>query len=615
MTKSKTQKATEVRAGLTADHLRNLYQAARFLDLDTRCRVGLRLPCKVYVQDPSTAEEKGIGLEEVDVRWEPSLADGPTSARLAVVDYDGDSGILRKPARWDPDSFSFLTADGKPVSGAAESRSPQFLQVNAWATVQRVIEYYEDPRLLGRPIPWAFEGNRLMIVPQAGFRENAFYDRRSKSLQLYYFGDPQAPHYTCLSHDIISHETGHALLDGIRPYFLENSSWETAAFHEFIGDMTAILMAFRNNDVRNFQRKQSGVDFSHAVIIAGVAEEFGAVVEKISALRTGLNSITFKEAQEKRAAHFASQMLTGAMFDILIGMAPQYLTQERQAERKKPATPGDALWWAAERMGRTALQALDLLPPVDVRFLDYARAVLRSDEIDDPEDRHKYRDLIRAVFHKRGLCPHPVESCKSDSTNCLLSWDKPPRLEIFHDPAAAARSRTGAYLLVHDNRKLFDIPAAQDFVVADVYDCNKLGPAIERLPRQIVIEYVWREDVKLEEERFGSLRGETVHLLCGGTVVFDDCGNLLWWTTKPGRDSKKRKEEGETRRAELLDHIARIIAERRLTMTEDLEGSVVTGHPAGVVARRVGGALRLETAPHLCGDKQEEETEEWTTSF
>jgi hypothetical protein len=624
--KTKSQKTQEIRENLTKEGLRNLYQSARFLDLDTRCRLGLQIPCKIYVQDPSIQARK-VGLEEIWVRWEPSLGDGPTSSRLAVVDYDGDTGVLRPPAQWKADDFVFLTSDGKPVSEGIESRSPQSLQVNAWATVQWVLEYYEDPAILGRPIPWGFEGNRLMIVPQAGFLNNAFYERRSKSLKLYYFGDPQNPRYACLSHDILTHETGHALLDGIRPYFLENSSWETAAFHEFIGDLTAILSAFRNNDFRGFLRENFSTDLKRADLLAGVAEEFGNYVENRPFLRTALNLMKYGEAVEKRNAHLSSQMLTGAVFDLLVRIADQYLTPERQAERDGPATAGDALWWSAQRIGRVTLQPLDLLPPVDVRFIDYARALLRNDEISDPEDRYGYRDLILQVFHDRELCPHKLEECKLKPAGCALHLPEPPRLKVFHDPAVAARSRTAAYHLIHDNREVFEISPAQDFVISDVYDSRKFGPAVERLPRQIVIEYVWKEDVKLEEERFGRLKGETVQLLCGGTVVFDELGNLLWWTSKPGRGSKGRRRknsqgeleedlarrEGEKRRAELLDHVARIVADRRLTLTEGPEGGILTGHPAAVVAYRAGGALRLETAPHLCGVAEEEE--EWTTSF
>ena len=119
------------------------------------------------------------------------------------------------------------------------------------------LEFYEEPWALGRPVPWGFDGNRLIVVPHAGFGENAFYDQHSKSLQFYYFGDQQSPGYTCLSHDIIAHETGHAILDGIRPMYNQLSSVQTAAFHEFIGDLTAILLALFNQDIRHFVSKTS----------------------------------------------------------------------------------------------------------------------------------------------------------------------------------------------------------------------------------------------------------------------------------------------------------------------------------------------------------------------
>jgi hypothetical protein len=442
-----------------------------------------------------------------------------------------------------------------------------------------------------------------MIVPQAGFRENAFYDRQSKSLQLYYYSDSERPRYACLSHDIIAHETGHAILDGVRPYFLENSSWETAAFHEFIGDLTAILLAFRNNDLRRFVEKKYGIHMELAEFLAGVAGEFGKYVENRRFLRSALNRVTFAEARESREPHEGSKVLSGAMFEILVAIASQYLSPERQLERETPATPANALWWAANLMGGLALQPLDLLPPVDVRFLDYARAVLRNDEINDPEDRHGYRKLICEVFHKRGLC-----ALDCDGKNCLLSLPSPPDLPILHEISEATRSKTAAYHLVHDNRKKLQIPPDRDFFVSDLYDCDQLGAAAERLPRRVVIEYVWREELKLEGERFGRWSGETVSLLCGGTLVFDGRSNLRWWTSKPGR----AHPEGQKRAEELLDHLARIVAEGRFALAEEVEGSALAGRSAAVVARRVNGAIRLETAFHLCGAEEEPE---WSTSF
>ena len=99
----------------------------------------------------------------------------------------------------------------------------QFHQVSVWALLQCALAFFEDPSALGRSIPWAFEGNRLIVVPHAGYGENAFYDRDSKSLQFYYFGSDGETVYTCLSTDIVNHEFGHAVLDGMRPLFNEST--------------------------------------------------------------------------------------------------------------------------------------------------------------------------------------------------------------------------------------------------------------------------------------------------------------------------------------------------------------------------------------------------------
>lgn len=605
------EKERVVRQNLTKDDRIGLYQASRFLDGETRDRIGMRLPCTVYVQDPEVAKaHPELGRHEIGVRWEPGLGAGPTSARLAVVDYDVDTGAVQPPAVWCQETFAFCGADCEPV--AARPESPQFRQVNVWAQVQRALEYYEDPRALGRPIPWGFEGNRLLVVPHAGYQNNAYYDRKSKSLQFYYYGDRRNPSYTCLSHDIVAHETGHAILDGIRPRFLDNSSWETAAFHEFLGDLTAILLTLRNNEVRQFLKNRVGTNLAKARILFRLAEEFGRHVQDRPFLRTARNRFRYADAAATRTAHDASQVLTGAMFDVLVRIARQYLTPKRQAERKRPATPARALWWAIDGAAGIALQPLDLLPPADVRFADYARAVLRNHEITDPADRYGYRPLMSRVFHRRGLCGQEETECRRDPKNCALAAGDPPELDVFPSIGDIARSRTAAYNFLHDNRRRLGIPDYQDFVVADLYDANKYGRGVERLPRQVVVQYLWREAVPLEGPEFGKLQGKKAELPCGGTLVFDDRGNLLSWAFKRGRGTR----EGDRRYQELREHVARQLATRRLGLQDDLDAAVPAG-PAQppVVAREVGGLVRLETAPHGCALDDESEEETWTTRF
>jgi hypothetical protein len=268
-------------------------------------------------------------------------------------------------------------------------------------------------------------------------------------------------------------------------------------------------------------------------------------------------------------------------------------------------TPGRALWWAAQRIIRMVLQPLDFLPPVDIQFVDYARAVLRNFELYEPADsprRGFYRDLIRRVLHKRKLCPRPYEECEQDPGGCELyggPLTRTFRWDVYHSIEAISGSRVGAYLFLHDNRKRLRIPAQLDLVVADLYDTSKLGGNARRFPIETVVEYVWREEFELDDSEFGSLRRSRAALLCGGTLVLDRRGNLLSWANKPGTLWDEDRAEGLERLARLKRHIARLARDRMVGMRGDTEVEVLGGWTPPVVADVRSGALRLEITPHM----------------
>src|SRR5215213_7016486 len=179
----------EKKARAALRHARcELYAARQYLGRGTQASLELRLPFDVYFQDPFvTASRPEYNFdEEFAVPWEPGLADGPTSARFAVVDYDGGTEVLNPPARWNAELGKYVDPQGR-VLDRDNLDSPQFRQMNVWATLQNALDFFENGFGLGRRIEWGFEGNRLIVVPHAGYGENAYYDRESKSLQFYYF--------------------------------------------------------------------------------------------------------------------------------------------------------------------------------------------------------------------------------------------------------------------------------------------------------------------------------------------------------------------------------------------------------------------------------------------
>jgi hypothetical protein len=581
---------------LTAAERRQVYAARRFIGSELEEKLRIRVPFDVYFQDPMVAAtDPELGFDpHCFVPWEPGLTDGPTSARFAVVDYDAHTETIAPPARWDAASDSFLDPDGRRVD-RANADSVQFHQVNVWAIAQRALDFFESASALGRRIPWGFEGGRLLIVPHAGPGENAFYDRQSKSLQFYYFDRAAGRVHTCLSTDIVHHEFGHAVLDGIHPHYMESVVPETAAFHEFMGDLTAVLIALRNTAFRQRLVATTNGRLDGENPLSSIAEEFGRQVSDKPYLRSAANRLTMRDVANDQRPHYLSQVLTGAMFDVLVRLTEYYVT-------RRGRTVAQAFWDTIQRMQGIAIQPLDLLPPIDVTFRDYALAVLRSDEIASPIDPDGYRAMMLDVFIKRGILD---EADREESLRPRHVFER-LALDVFHDIDVIAGSRADAYRFLDDNRDKLFIPWNADVVVADLYAAQKFTRQARRLPRQVIVKYVWREDVVLDGVRFGQFDGQSTTMLCGGTLALDQNGDLLAWARKPGSqangDSDAGRDEqyrGAQRRAAFLDAIARRVRAGRISNPLGTERGLLSKSLAPLTSRVVDGTVRFELSPHF----------------
>ena len=163
----------------------------------------------------SSLANPGLKISNQIVRAQISIPSetfepGPVGYRVEVIDYDASNDMLylaTPSVHWCFDLFAEYT-DKQLLE------DPQFHRHNAYALVMRTLARFEFA--LGRRISRAFAAHRLKVAPHAFSDANAFYSERDNALFLGYFPGKRNMIYTCLSHDVVVHETTHALVDGLR---------------------------------------------------------------------------------------------------------------------------------------------------------------------------------------------------------------------------------------------------------------------------------------------------------------------------------------------------------------------------------------------------------------
>src|SRR5262249_2467625 len=91
-------------------------------------------------------------------------------------------------------------------------------------------------------------GTKIELRPDDGVDLNAFYDRAS--LSFFHFTKGGNTFLSGASTDVVAHETGHGILDAIRPELLNSAVFEVNALHEAFGDCVAILTALHDGPTR-----------------------------------------------------------------------------------------------------------------------------------------------------------------------------------------------------------------------------------------------------------------------------------------------------------------------------------------------------------------------------
>jgi hypothetical protein len=550
------------------------------------------------IQDPLTARRQNIpATENADLTLESFYLDGPVSERVAVVDFDHRTGGLAPGARFLPPP-SGRTLGRYVLADLRDLQARDLNQVSVFATVLKTMKMFEESDALGRPLEWAFNGPQLLIVPRAGVRTRAFYQRESHSLQFFFFPSRNPANlgqtiFSSLSQDIVAHETGHAILDGIAPDLYHALTPQSLGLHETVADLTALIMAFRSRRLCEPVLRQSHGEIRDSTAFSSIAEEYAQARDhlgRIGHLRSLANDKTLDPNDQsrdelgrpnlvsRRSPHELCQVLTGALYPLMVRLYEEKRDKLAQVGRSDLAVWIKALKIAADRFKRMMFRALDYLPPGEVSFADYGRAILASDEASYPADDGS-RHWIREEFRRRHIVEHGSELA-------IRTRFEHPALDGL-DLERLIESDWAAYELANGHRDLLGIPEKIHFRVRPRQKVTKTyfhtnGP-------QEVTECLFKVSWDHQEEnpRDGGVPARR-QITCGTTMAID-------WETRRIR-ALLTSDRSDRQRQDRDQMLARMIEEGSLRPEREIARIETSGDLMRI--RRSATLLHLaEEAP------------------
>lgn len=519
----------------------------------------------IIAQDPSVRVKNKILRASIDVPAE-EIGVGPRGYRVHVVDYDSSTLTLYKPIEYPRLNTD---GDGDPFATASDTEllsDPNFHAQNVYAIVMKTLARFEFA--LGRRVRWGFYGHQIKVAPHAFADANAFYSERDQALLFGYFpANNGRMVYSSLSHDVVAHETTHALLDGLRERYTDPSSPEQAAFHEGFADIVALLSVFAVPgvvetviDLRSPKRKdkliartQLTAENLRESALLGLAEEMGqemAVVRGDALRRSAklLPSRKYMKDPEYIEPHRRGEILVAAMMNAFLSVWVKRLQglgeiEKGYLDRRRVVEEGASI---ADYLLTMAIRALDYTPPVNLEFCDYLSAVLTSDREINPDDsKYEFRETLRKSFVSYGIDP-----ASKGIPSELGVWD-PPEADLNYERTHfefMQRDPDEVFRFIWENRRLLRLNDDAYSRVLSVRPCLRIGPDGFAL-RETVAEYI--QIINLAASELKSLKikvpsdmpkDQQVTLYGGGALIFDEYGRLKFHVRNRVNDAERQTQ-------------------------------------------------------------------------
>lgn len=519
----------------------------------------------IIAQDPSIKVNGKILRTEVEIPAE-ELQPGPWGYRVHIVDYDSSTETLYKPLEYPP----LDGANGDPFKRATDARllsDPNFHAQNTYAIIMRILARFEFA--LGRRVSWNLYGHQIKVAPHAFAEANAFYSENDEALMFGYFPGRDGMVYSCLSHDIVAHETTHALLDGLRDRYTDPSSPEQAGFHEGFSDIVALLSVFSlpkvvetlidigapRRDPSRIAREFLTLEALRKSMLLGLAKEMGQELSAVrgSVLRRSVDlepSRDYIKEKEFEEPHRRGEILVAAVLNAFLGVwvkrlealvAPGGLDRGRVVE--EGATIADYLL-------TMVIRALDYAPPVNLEFCDFLSAVLTSDrEINPNDSKYKFRETLLKSFLSYGIKPRSAGTA-NDPGIWLAPEGNITNERIRFD--SLQRDRDEVFRFIWDNREALGLYDRAFSRVLSVRPCLRIGPDGFAL-RETVAEYMQIIDLQASEllrplkvkKPKDMPNDQEVRLSGGGALIFNEYGNLKYHVHNRLTDSERQSQRIE----------------------------------------------------------------------
>lgn len=446
---------------------------------------------RTYAVDPSFStqfETAAVNDVTLQLPWE-TLKPGPVGDYIDVKDVDVATSKEYTPVNLnDP---RLLAQDGY----APSEGNPGFHQQMVYAVAMTTIGHFESA--LGRPVLWrpflAPDGQEpkfrrhLQIRPHALRQANAYYSPQEVALLFGYFeagnddvGDhaPGSTVYACLSHDIVAHETTHAILDGMHRRFNEPTNPDVLAFHEGFADIVALMQHFTIPEILEHEIGKTRGNLEAESTLGSLAIQFGRSTGGRGALRDAIgryengnwirNFPDPSEYEKKQEPHARGSILVAAVFDAFIA-----IYRSRTADLLRIYTSGTGILpegaihpdmvkrlanesvKAARHVLKMCIRAIDYIPPVDITFGEYLRGIVTADSDLVPDDPLHYRVAFIEAFRKRGLYPRDLRTL-SEATLRWQGVDFTIPLPMYKGMVKQLKRYANDCFYLKDREMLFD---------------------------------------------------------------------------------------------------------------------------------------------------------------